>query len=136
MFVVSARLTVDPDRIDEFERLAHELWTTTHRLEPGCRRYEYLRLPRPGSYLAWMVFDDHDAFLDHQASAHHTDIAAGAMRTLLTDVTLEFGETVDGAFGTIDEGDEPAPGSLDVDPSLRAWYADRMPAPDFGDWPG
>lgn len=131
MFVVTARLTVDPDRIDEFEALARQLWEETHRREPGCRRYEYVRLPERGHYLALMTFDDHDAFLAHQASAHHTAIAAGPMRPLVTGIVLEFGAAVEGASGTVD-----APGTqpLDVDPALREHYAARYPAPDFGAW--
>lgn len=131
MFVVTARLTVDPDRIDEFEALARQLWSETHRREPGCSRYEYVRLAERGHYLALMTFDDHDAFLTHQASAHHTEIAAGPMRPLVTGIVLELGETVEGASGTVD-----APGSapLEVDPALRVHYAVRYPAPDFGAW--
>jgi quinol monooxygenase YgiN len=131
VLVVTARLTVDPDRIDEFELLARQLWEETHRREPGCRRYEYVRLPERGHYLTLMTFDDHDAFLAHQSSVHHTDIAAGPMRALVTSIALEFGATVDGASGTVDgPGSEP----LDVDPPLREHYAARYPAPDFGAW--
>lgn len=131
MLVVTARLAVDPDRIDEFEALARRLWEETHRREPGCRRYEYVRLPERGHYLTLMTFDDHDAFLQHQASAHHTEIAAGPMRELVTGIVLEFGETVTGASGTVD-----APGSepLALDPALRLHYTVRYPAPDFGAW--
>lgn len=131
MFVVTARLTVDPDRIDEFEALARQLWEATLRREPGCRRYEYVRLPERGRYLALMTFDDHDAFLSHQASTHHTEIASGPMRQLMMGVALELGTTVEGASGTVD-----APGTqpLDVDPALREHYAARYPAPDFGAW--
>lgn len=131
MLVVTARLTVDPDRIDEFEELARQLWSETLRREPGCRRYEYVRLTDRGHYLTLMTFDDHDAFLTHQASAHHTAIAAGPMRELVTGIVLDLGETVDGASGSVDSpGAEP----LSVDPALRVHYAVRYPAPDFGAW--
>lgn len=131
MLVVTARLTVDPDRIEEFEELARQLWSETHRREPGCRRYEYVRLPERGHYLTLMTFDDHDAFITHQASAHHMEIAAGPMRELVTGIVLELGETVGGASGTVDD---PATEPLDVDPALRDHYAARYPAPEFGAW--
>jgi quinol monooxygenase YgiN len=131
VFVVTARLTVDPDRIDEFEALARQLWEETHRRERGCRRYEYVRMPERGHYLTVMTFDDRAAFLAHQASSHHMEIAAGPMRPLVTGIELEFGVTLDGASGTVDApGTEP----LDVDPALREHYAVRYPAPDFSAW--
>jgi quinol monooxygenase YgiN len=131
VLVVTARLTVDPDRIDEFETHARRLWEETHRREPGCRRYEYVRLPGRGHYLTLMTFDDHAAFLTHQASAHHMEIAAGPMRELVTSIVLELGETVAGAAGTVAD---PATAPLDVDPALVQHYAARYPAPDFSGW--
>lgn len=131
MLVLHVRITVDPDRIAEFELLARRLWDATHRLEPGCRRYEYVRLETPGEYLALMAFDDYEAFLTHQASEHHTDIAAGAMRAVVREVRIEFGEPVAGAFGVVD-GADPQP--LHVDPALRDQYAERYPPPDFNRW--
>jgi quinol monooxygenase YgiN len=131
VLVVIARLTVDPDRIEEFESLAQQLREATLRSEPGCRRYEYVRVPERGAYLTLMTFDDHDAFLAHQASAHHTAIAGGLMRGLIRSVGLEFGAPVDGAFGPLD-GAEPGP--IEVDDGLRAHYADRYPLPDFDGW--
>jgi quinol monooxygenase YgiN len=131
MFVVIARLAVDLDRIDEFEVLARQLWDATLRHEPGCRRYEYVRLPERGAYLALMTFDDRAAFLVHQASRHHTAIAGGQMRDLVQSMSLEFGEPVAGAFG---QPAGAAPGPITVDAELSAYYADRYPAPDFGGW--
>jgi quinol monooxygenase YgiN len=131
VLLLQARITVDPEQVAEFERLACELWEATHRNEPGCRRYEYVRLETPGEYLALMAFDDHEAFLVHQASEHHTTIAAGAMRAMVRQVRIEFGAPVAGAFGVVD-GAEPQP--LHVDPSLRDHYGERYPPPDFSGW--
>lgn len=131
MLLLQARITVDPERAVEFEALARQLWEATHRGEPGCRRYEYVRLETPGEYLALMAFDDHEAFLVHQASEHHAAIAGGAMRAVVRAVRIEFGQPVDGAFGVVD-GADPQP--LHVDPALRDHYAERYPPPDFGGW--
>ena len=128
MLVVTARITVDPARVDAFDALARELWEATHRLEPGCRRYEYVRLAEPGAYLVSMVFDDHDAFVLHQASDHHTRIASGPMRELMRSIEISMGEPVDGAFGTIVGA---APGPLTVDADLVEHYRTRYPQPDF-----
>lgn len=128
MLVVTARITVDPARVDEFDALARELWEATHRLEPGCRRYEYVRLVEPGAYLVSMVFDDHDAFVVHQASDHHTRIASGPMRELVRSIDIVMGEPVAGAFGTIDGA---APGPLTVDAELAERYRTRYPPPAF-----
>lgn len=131
MLAVTARIQVDPDRTEEFEALARELWEATHRSEPRCRRYEYARLAERGSYLALMVFDDHDAFLAHQASGHHTRIAAGAMRELTISVDLEFAVPLDGGFGRLDG---VAAAETSVDPALVDRYADRYPPPDMSAW--
>lgn len=131
MLVVIARLTVDPDHIDEFEALARQLRDATLRTEPGCRRYEYARLPDRGAYVSTMTFDDHDAFLTHQASSHHTEIATVAMRRLIRSIELDFAASLDGAFGPIDgAADHP----LHVDEELRAHYAQRYPPLDLGAW--
>jgi len=131
VLVLTARLTVDPERVEDFEALARELWESTHRLEPGCRRYEYVRLPERGVYLALMVFDDHDAFLVHQASDHHTRIAGGPMRDLISSFAIEFGQPVEGAFGAPRDA---TPTRLDVDPAKRDHYLARYPSPDFSGW--
>lgn len=131
MLALTARVTVDPERVEEFEALARELWESTHRFEPGCRRYEYVRLSEPGVYLSVMVFDDHDAFIAHQASEHHTQIAGGAMRDLVRSVDIEFGLPVAGAFG-VPDGAAMAP--LEVDPATRDQYLARYPPPDFSGW--
>jgi quinol monooxygenase YgiN len=131
VLTITARVTVDPERIDEYEALARELWLATHTLEPGCRRYEYVRLAEPGAYLIMMEFDDHDAFITHQASDHHTSIASAAMRPLMRSITLDYGIPVNGAFGATDGA---APASPEIDPNTRAYYNDRYPPPDFSGW--
>lgn len=128
-------ITVAPGRDTEFEALAERLWAETHAREPGVHRYEYLRREQPGTYLVSMLFDDHDAFIAHQASAHHLDLA-GQMRDLIVDLRLEYGVPLDGAFGRPDVGagaGEPATDEPDAE--LRARYAERYPAPDVAWWP-
>jgi quinol monooxygenase YgiN len=126
-------ITVAPGRETEFEALARGLWIETHAREPGVHRYEYLRREQPGTYLVSMLFDDHDAFIAHQASAHHLDLA-GRMRDLIVELRLEYGMPLDGASGRPDARvGGPAPDQPDAE--LRARYAVRYPAPDVAWWP-
>ena len=125
-----ARVTIDPTQVAAFESVAGRQWEATHRAEPGCHRYEYVRLVTPGEYLALMEFDDHAAFLRHQASEHHERMTA-EMRPYMRQVSLEFGRSVDGAFGV------PPGGVTDqsvVDPDAEQRYAARFPAPAFSAW--
>lgn len=134
MLVLDVRISVDPANTSAFEELARQLWEATHRREPGCRRYEYVRLATPGEYRAFMVFDDHDAFLVHQASSHHRELTA-AMRPFMRHTAIEFGQPVAGAFGQADGGSEgTGEVVLAVDPEARQHYAARYPAPDFSGW--
>lgn len=131
MFVLTARVSVDPARVAEFEVLARALWAATHRGEPRCRRYEYVRLTERGHYLTFMAFDDYDAFLAHQASDHHIHIAGGAMRELIRSVEIDFATPVDGAFG---DAGHPEPIPVEIDAATLRYYRERYPEPDFGDW--
>ncbi|MEP7113291.1 MAG: antibiotic biosynthesis monooxygenase family protein [Ilumatobacteraceae bacterium] len=118
MVVVLAHITVVPGREAMFERAARELATVTLAQEPGIRRYEYLRLSDPGSYMATLAFDDYDAFVEHQASQHHF-VIAGAMRDLITSLRLECVDPVPGCSelampNSAEETIEPTPlGSVD-----------------------
>lgn len=125
-------ITIAPGREVEFETLARRLWAETHAREPGVHRYEYLRREQPGTYLVSMLFDDHDAFVAHQASAHHLDLA-GQMRDLIVELQLEYGVPLDGASG---RPDAPAggPATDRPDAELVARYAARYPAPDVAWW--
>lgn len=117
-----------------FERAAGELAAVTLEQEPGIRRYEYLRLADPGSYLATLAFDDYDAFVEHQASQHHF-VLAGAMRDFITSLRLERVDPVPGCSdlatsGPAGETIEPTPlGSVDesVLASRRDHYRQRYP---------
>lgn len=93
MLVVYAHISVVPGCEAAFEETARRLCAATLAREPGVRRYEYVRLGEPSSYLATLAFDDHDAFIEHQASEHHHRLA-GAMRELIAELRLERVEPV------------------------------------------
>jgi quinol monooxygenase YgiN len=134
MVVVLAHIAVVPGREAVFERVARELAAVTLEQEPGIRRYEYLRLSDPGSYLATLAFDDYDAFVEHQASQHHF-VLAGAMRDLITSLRLERVDPVPGCSqlatpSSADTTTEPTPlGTVDesVLSTRRDHYRERYP---------
>jgi quinol monooxygenase YgiN len=94
MATLLARLKVHPGKEAEFEKTIRPLYEATHRLEPGCRRYEYLRGTTPGTYYVMLSFDDFMAFMTHQASPHHE---APDFPALLAEIDLEWLDSVEGA---------------------------------------
>jgi quinol monooxygenase YgiN len=137
MLSLTGFITVATGREAEFEALARRLWAETHAREPGVHRYEYMLREQPGTYVVSMLFDDHDAFIAHQASDHHLDLA-GQMRNLIVGLQLEYGVPLDGAFGRPDaRAGDPVIDEPDDEPSddVRARYAARYPAPDVAWWP-
>lgn len=135
MFVVLAFVDVQPERVVEFEALAAQLWSASHTLEPGLRRYEYARREAPGAYLVAMTFDDYEAFITHQASDHHVELA-GAMREMFVRLEIEYAQPVTGAFGVpaSDTGERAELGELSVPPARRPDYEARYPRPDVAWW--
>ena len=122
----------------EFEALAAELWAETHAREVGVHRYEYVRRPHRGTYLALMLFDDYEGFITHQASRHHVELT-GRMRDLITDIEVEYGDPVIGAFGHPNDVVPSAPGQPaqqrgDAAPDARQQYVLRYPPPDIAWW--
>jgi quinol monooxygenase YgiN len=133
MFVLHAHITVVPGAEAAFEALAQRLAVATLRSETGVRRYEYFRLGTPRHYLTVLAFDDHEAFIEHQASEHHV-VLAGAMTTLMESISLERLDPM-----SVDASAEP--GSLHpVDDAVlearRVRYRSRHPFPAAGWWPG
>jgi hypothetical protein len=78
-----------------------------------------------------MVFDDHEAFITHQASEHHLTLA-GAMRPFIRGLVLDYGRPVAGAFGDTN-GARPVD-VPDIEADRRRSYAERYSEPDFGRW--
>jgi quinol monooxygenase YgiN len=77
-----------------FETIAKQLYDDTHRLEAGCRRYEYWRCAEERRYYALLSFDDFTAFIEHQASDHHEAPDYDAM---IEDINLEWIDPIQGA---------------------------------------
>ena len=133
MVVVLAHITVVPGREAAFEAAARQLAAATIERERGIRRYEYVRLWEPGSYLATLAFDDYDAFIEHQASQHHF-VIAGSMGDMIASIRLERVDPVPGcsqlAQPTTTDGLEPTPlGSVDdsVLVARSEHYRERYP---------
>jgi quinol monooxygenase YgiN len=142
MVVVLAHITVVAGREATFEQLACQLTSATLALEPGVRRYEYVRMAEAGWYQATLAFEDYDAFIVHQASQHHF-VLAGAMKDMIATIRLERVDPVPGCsdlsgVGRGEAAFEPSSiGSVD-DAELRARsdrYRERYP-PDAATWWG
>lgn len=94
MATILAHISVKPDRVSDFEETIRTLFEATHRLEPGCLRYEYWRGAEENFYYCLLSFEDFRAFLTHQTSDHHEAPDFGAM---LETIRLEWIDPVDGA---------------------------------------
>jgi quinol monooxygenase YgiN len=131
MFVLHAHITIVPGAEAAFEDLAQRLTVATLQSEAGVRRYQYFRLSSPRHYLTVLAFDDHEAFIEHQASEHH-EVLAGAMTTMIESISLERVDPL-----PIEASAEP--GSLDpVDSAVlearRVRYRNRYPFPGAEWW--
>lgn len=130
MLGVLATVTVRHGREADFEALACEIWAATHALETGVHRYEYSRAEQSGTYYVSMLFDDYEAFLVHQASPHHTDLA-GRMRDIYERIDLQFTQPVEGGFGV---PTPRAPHGVSISAELQAKYRERYPEPHPAWW--
>ncbi len=130
MIELRANISTVPGTEAAFEALARRLAVETLRLEPGAQRSEYVRHAEPGRYQVSMVFDDHDAFIEHQASQHHV-VLAGAMKEMIAEISVE---RVDRIVGASDgDGALPPVSEAELD-ERRAHYRDRYPLPAAAWW--
>ena len=96
MATLLAHITVRPGAEAEFEAVARTLHERTHATETGVRHYEYWRGGEPRTYYTLLAFDDHRAFIAHQASDHH-EAASPVLRELIESIRLEWVHPVPGA---------------------------------------
>lgn len=129
MLGVLATVTVRAGHEADFESLARQIWAASHAAETGMHRYEYSRAEQRGVYYVSMLFDDYEAFLVHQASPHHTDLA-GQMRDIYEGIDLRFTEPLAGGFGV---PADRVPTGATISDELRAKYRERYPEP-HPDW--
>ena len=88
VFALLAHIVLRAGSTARFEELARQLAHESVTREAGLQRYEYFRREESDHFLAVMAFDNHEAFLAHQASGHH-HVLAGAMRNMIVDIRLE-----------------------------------------------
>ena len=71
MYIVSVDLRVKPDKVHEFIRLSMD--NATHsREEPGCLRFDVLRLENePDRFLFHEVYMSSDDLKTHQTTEHY-----------------------------------------------------------------
>ena len=103
-----ARITVKPGSEADFERIAAELYDTTHALEPGVRRYEYWRGADERTYYCHAAFDDFLAFLEHQTSDHHESLGPKITQTFES-IRLEWVDPIASASSMVATDMQPVP---------------------------
>ncbi len=96
MATILAHITVRDGKQDSFEALARELYAATHTREVGVLSYQYWRGAEPRTYYTMLAFENYNAFLEHQTSDHHDDVALG-LRDAIEHMTLEWVDPIDGA---------------------------------------
>lgn len=131
MASILAHITVVEGAEQRFERIAAELFRTTHDTEQGVRRYEYWRGARPRHYYSLLAFDDFQTFIQHQTSDHH-EHASPELREVIESIRLEWLDPVPGA------SDLPPTAMQDAPPDaseLQALYTQRFAAQIASWWP-
>lgn len=126
-----AHIKVRPGTESDFEAVARHLHQRTHahEHEDNVVRYEYWRGQETGTFYTLASFRDADAFIDHQVSQHHVELAPEIMG-MVEEFRLEWIEPIDGLA--------PAPrteptNSVSSYDELRNSYHDRFPI-HVGQW--
>jgi len=96
MATILAHITIRAGHEAAFEALAREMYASTHEREDAVLHYQYWRGAEPRSYYTLLAFDDHRAFIAHQASDHHED-ATERLRAAIETIRLEWVDPIDGA---------------------------------------
>jgi quinol monooxygenase YgiN len=130
MATILARITVKPGTERDFEAIARDLYAASHGNEPGLRRYEYWRGADERTYYTFLAFDDHRAFIAHQASDHHEQ-ASPRFGRVIESLQLEFVDPVAGASDLPPTAHQDAPAGAD---ELTLAYTDRFAAREAEWW--
>jgi quinol monooxygenase YgiN len=129
MATLLAHITVRSGMEGEFEAIARELYAGSHGNEPGLRYYEYWRGADERTYYTLLAFDDHRAWIDHQASSHH-EAASPKLQPIIEAIRLEFVDPVAGASPLPPTDYQDAPPDAD---ELTTTYTKRFSA-DVAEW--
>jgi quinol monooxygenase YgiN len=124
MATLLAHIVVKPGCEAQFESVARSLYTATHETESGVRRYEYWRGADERSYYTLLSFDDHRAFIVHQASDHH-EAASPTIGESVESIRLEWVDPIEDASPLPATHAQTAPGDAS---ELALRYTDRYAA--------
>ncbi len=93
MIIFTATLSVDPDKVELYEKLMTEFCNTVRETEPGTVFYESSRhVSEPNKYLVVEIYRDVAAFEDHKVRDHFK-VALSKIGPLGSDVTVTRYET-------------------------------------------
>lgn len=124
MATILAHITIRGGKEAEFEAIARDLYRVSHGTEQGLRYYEYWRGQEERTYYALLAFDDHRAFIEHQASDHH-EAAAPRLGPVIEAIRLEYVDPLAGASPLPPTEHQEAPPDADA---LRLDYTARYAA--------
>ena len=79
MLAVIVRLEVKPETVGKFLEAISANSLASVRDEPGCHRFDVMRLEDSATaFVLYEVYEDHDAFDAHRATAHYREWRAFA----------------------------------------------------------
>lgn len=91
-------IEANPERVDDFLRFITEAATDARTKEPGCRRFEVVRLTdKPNVFTLAELYDDFAALEAHRLTPHFLLFAERAKaHNLIVSKTSALGEVVSG----------------------------------------
>ena len=96
MMTFIARMQVKPGKEAEFEDLARQLTEQVHAHEPGCKAYEFFRLPATErGYAVYESFVDEAAEEAHRDTPHFHELAPPLIDCLDGEYVREFLDHLD-----------------------------------------
>lgn len=96
MMTFIARMQVKPGKEAEFENLARQLTDQVRAHEPGCKAYEFFRLPdTERGYAVFESFVDEAAEEAHRDTPHFHELAPPLIECLDGDYVREFLDHLD-----------------------------------------
>jgi quinol monooxygenase YgiN len=133
MATILAHISVKTGQETRFEKLARNLFRSSHDLESGLLRYEYWRGQQVGTYYTLLSFKTYENFLSHQISPHHEE-AARELGEVIANLRLEWLDPLEGASDLPSAQPSEMTSQMDesANPALRR--AARMFPIQMGSW--
>lgn len=90
-----ARMTVKPEKEEDFKRICSALAEKVHANEPNTLAYEYYKLREPGGYAVLESFTDEAAEEAHQAAPYFKEMVDDILACLDGTYVREYLDPMD-----------------------------------------